>query len=411
MAPPTDPEPDALARAWAELIAGESTSPAAPSIDVTGESRHFQSRLPVDDVAVAAVATALRAAAAFGQQRGGPTVAVTLDRAHVAAAVRSERYFQIGGQPAGASFAPLSRFWRTADGWIRTHANYPWHRRALLSALGLPASMAEADAEGVIEAAAEAAAGQQRGRDRRSSLRRRRSGSRPADSRGLGQPSARPDRGEGAPDQPPRRRSGRPSPAPSGTAPDGRHPRPRPHPGHCRAGLHSIPGRPRGRRAAPRPARPTRYDAGRGGGHDPRQTQRPPESGVPSRPGPAARPAGWCRRRRSRLPAGRPRTLRSGIHGPGRSPCRPGRRPPRCLGPWRPVVGAPGLRQHRAGGVRNRHHRVRRTARRRGLCPASFSITGPAIWRPRPPSTACGDRAWPAARSFGPCRWPPRRPG
>ena len=36
------------------------------------------------------------------------------------------------------NFAPLSRFWRTADGWVRTHANYPHHRARLLAALGLP---------------------------------------------------------------------------------------------------------------------------------------------------------------------------------------------------------------------------------------------------------------------------------
>jgi hypothetical protein len=33
-------------------------------------------------------------------------------------------------------FAPLSRFWRAADGWVRTHGNYPWHQEALLRALG-----------------------------------------------------------------------------------------------------------------------------------------------------------------------------------------------------------------------------------------------------------------------------------
>ena len=34
-------------------------------------------------------------------------------------------------------FAPLSRLWPAADGWVRTHANYPWHRAALLAALGV----------------------------------------------------------------------------------------------------------------------------------------------------------------------------------------------------------------------------------------------------------------------------------
>ena len=59
-----------------------------------------------------------------------------LDRGHVAAAFRSEAYLRLNGAPAGAGFAPLSRFWPTRDGWVRTHGNYPWHREALLRALG-----------------------------------------------------------------------------------------------------------------------------------------------------------------------------------------------------------------------------------------------------------------------------------
>jgi hypothetical protein len=81
-----------------------------------------------------------------------------VDRGQVAAAVRSERYFRRGGQSAGAGFASLSRFWRAADGWVRTHANYPWHRDALLGALGtskdadaVASAMAELPAEEVEE--------------------------------------------------------------------------------------------------------------------------------------------------------------------------------------------------------------------------------------------------------------------
>jgi hypothetical protein len=33
-------------------------------------------------------------------------------------------------------FGRLSRFFQAADGWVRTHANYPWHKQALLQALG-----------------------------------------------------------------------------------------------------------------------------------------------------------------------------------------------------------------------------------------------------------------------------------
>jgi crotonobetainyl-CoA:carnitine CoA-transferase CaiB-like acyl-CoA transferase len=88
---------------------------------------------------LACVATALLAAATFVEGRTSVAPGrVSLDREHVAAAVSSERWFRrADGPPAGTGFAPLSRFWRTADGWVRTHANYPWHRAALLAALGL----------------------------------------------------------------------------------------------------------------------------------------------------------------------------------------------------------------------------------------------------------------------------------
>jgi crotonobetainyl-CoA:carnitine CoA-transferase CaiB-like acyl-CoA transferase len=54
----------------------------------------------------------------------------------VGLAFRSERFARLGGQPAGTGFAPLSRFWRTADGWLRLHGNYPHHRAAALAVLG-----------------------------------------------------------------------------------------------------------------------------------------------------------------------------------------------------------------------------------------------------------------------------------
>ncbi|MYR23684.1 CoA transferase, partial [Streptomyces sp. SID6137] len=68
---------------------------------------------------------------------------VRVDDGAVAAAFHSERLLRVDGR-APLSFAPLSRFWRTADGWVRTHANYPHHRARLLDALGLPADAAPA---------------------------------------------------------------------------------------------------------------------------------------------------------------------------------------------------------------------------------------------------------------------------
>jgi len=140
--------PTLLAEAWAALAAdGAGADLRLPAglevLWVSGSPGHLPSRLPVEDTAVACTGAALLAAAALHAQRGGdcgsrgsPTA--RLDREHVAAAFRSEAYLRINGEHAGPGFAPLSRFWRAADGWVRTHGNYPWHRSALLGALGCP---------------------------------------------------------------------------------------------------------------------------------------------------------------------------------------------------------------------------------------------------------------------------------
>ncbi|MEU4428450.1 hypothetical protein AB0F81_48195, partial [Actinoplanes sp. NPDC024001] len=93
--------------------------------------------LAVAECAVASVTDCLSAAAGLAHARTGRRPAVELDTAHVAAAMRSEVWLR---DPAGHGvdgFAPLSRLWPAGDGFVRTHANYPWHRAALLAALGV----------------------------------------------------------------------------------------------------------------------------------------------------------------------------------------------------------------------------------------------------------------------------------
>ena len=129
-----------VAQAWAAVsadAAGTRSGLPAPLI-LTGPAGHLTSAFAVEEVAVATVGVALLAAAALSERRGRPLRTLRLDRGHVADAVRSERYFRVAGRPAGAAFASLSRFWPAADGWVRTHANYPWHRTALVNTLGVP---------------------------------------------------------------------------------------------------------------------------------------------------------------------------------------------------------------------------------------------------------------------------------
>ncbi|MFF7750222.1 CoA transferase [Streptomyces sp. NPDC007971] len=95
-------------------------------------------RLPVRRLARACVGACALAAAELGARRAGlaEVPQALVDDGAVAAAFHSERLLQVDGR-APVAFAPLSRFWRTADGWVRTHANYPHHRARLLGALGL----------------------------------------------------------------------------------------------------------------------------------------------------------------------------------------------------------------------------------------------------------------------------------
>lgn len=76
---------------------------------------------------------------------------VRLDPERIAVAFASERHLRIDGRTPTA-FAPLSGFFATRDGWVRTHGNYPHHASALRSGLSLPSS---ADADDVAHALGE----------------------------------------------------------------------------------------------------------------------------------------------------------------------------------------------------------------------------------------------------------------
>ncbi|CAL9332425.1 Formyl-CoA:oxalate CoA-transferase [Nocardiopsis dassonvillei] len=115
-------------------------------VSYRGAGAVLPARLPVRELARASVGVCSLAAAELLAARGGGDVRpVEVDEGAVATAFVSERHLRVDGRPM-VPFAPLSGFWRTADGWVRTHANYPHHRRRLLAALGLGE---DTDAEGL----------------------------------------------------------------------------------------------------------------------------------------------------------------------------------------------------------------------------------------------------------------------
>ncbi|WP_149180081.1 CoA transferase [Streptomyces sp. TRM49041] len=138
----------AISQAWAALGADAALLERVSYARVPGA---LPARLPVMELARATVAVCSLAAAELAAVRGGgPVPSVRIEDGAVATAFHSERFLRLDGQ-AWEGFAPLSRFWRAADGWVRTHANYPHHRARLLTGLGLPA---DADADAVAGALA-----------------------------------------------------------------------------------------------------------------------------------------------------------------------------------------------------------------------------------------------------------------
>lgn len=113
-----------------------------PRLTVTGPPVTLRSAFPVTAAGTAAIGASLLAATA------GSNAGVGLDTRGVAVALRSETHLRRDGASPGRPFGPLSAFHRTCDGWLRLHANYPWHRDAALAVLGcreqdVPAAIAE----------------------------------------------------------------------------------------------------------------------------------------------------------------------------------------------------------------------------------------------------------------------------
>ena len=125
---------DLIGDIWRPL-SGDAAPPGEVLVD--GPRDVLASVFPVIDVAAASVGATLLAAAALAHARHDlekPPI-VRVDTRHLAFAIRSERFTTINGQPGREGFAPLSQFFATRDGWIRLHANYPWHRDRTLGVL------------------------------------------------------------------------------------------------------------------------------------------------------------------------------------------------------------------------------------------------------------------------------------
>ncbi|MDQ7803395.1 CoA transferase [Amycolatopsis sp. A133] len=118
--------------------------------ELTGTEDVLPGEYRVAAAASATIAAATLAAAEMLKLREIEPGVVTADTRHAAAAFRSEQLLRVDGAGAEPAWAPLSGDYRTADGWVRLHANYPRHEAAICWGLGVP---------GTREAVAKAVAG------------------------------------------------------------------------------------------------------------------------------------------------------------------------------------------------------------------------------------------------------------
>lgn len=161
-----------LAPDTAELLQSAWNALGGPPDALSGLTVHgrttgwLPSAIPAYPAMLAAVATSTLAISLVDAVRRGTSPdAVAVDGAHIAAAAHSERHAFVPGVAPPPSFAPLSRFWQTRDGHVRTHANYPWHRDRALTVLqcaddpdSVAAAMRKRSSDEIEDAFAEAGA-------------------------------------------------------------------------------------------------------------------------------------------------------------------------------------------------------------------------------------------------------------
>jgi len=133
----SSPEMNLAATLWRALGADDALLNA---LRFSGPAGGLPSRFHVSDLAAATIGVATLAAAELWAARRKETPRpVTVDRRLAAAAFRCERLLQPVGWTLPAPWDPIAGDYEAADGWIRLHTNYSYHRDAVIRILDVPA--------------------------------------------------------------------------------------------------------------------------------------------------------------------------------------------------------------------------------------------------------------------------------
>lgn len=123
--------------------------PTGADREVSGPPGLLASRFAVRQLAAVAVGAVEDASDRLRAALGFEPLQSALDLGRIAAAYQSDRLLRIDGAVIDA-FAPVSGFFAASDGWVRTHGNYPHHRRRLCTLLGIRGDATRAEVASAI---------------------------------------------------------------------------------------------------------------------------------------------------------------------------------------------------------------------------------------------------------------------
>jgi crotonobetainyl-CoA:carnitine CoA-transferase CaiB-like acyl-CoA transferase len=115
-----------------------STGGEAAALDalaLTGDEPQLPSSFRVAAAAQVSVAATGLAAAEIWKMRSGQVQQVAVDMRHAVVECRSERYLRVDDKPPPPAWDAIAGVYKTRDGFVRLHTNFPHHRDAVCKVL------------------------------------------------------------------------------------------------------------------------------------------------------------------------------------------------------------------------------------------------------------------------------------
>ena len=121
-----------LSDVWTS-VRGEAS--ALGALTLTGDEPQLPSSFRVAAAAQVSVAATGLAAAGIWKMRSGEMQDVAVDMRHAVVECRSERYLRVDGKPPPPAWDAIAGVYKTRDGFVRLHTNFPHHRDAVCKVL------------------------------------------------------------------------------------------------------------------------------------------------------------------------------------------------------------------------------------------------------------------------------------